>query len=255
MYIVRSNIKKTNALLVAFKYGYYNLVKYLIEQRVDINTKGYDHSNSSILLEACTKGNDKEYMVKYLVEHGANVNIEFKGYTPLIEAFKHGVDVNYVFENRLPISYVREECIKMFFLDHGFNIKGYELNMLENTSEDDDVVIVEFLLEHGVDVNKTESLYKACTPNQNLFSEVIVATLIDYKADVYKNGPLIGACQTSHKNIMEYLIEHGADLNTKHVNQGNWLKKCTPLDYAYKNGNENIKSYLLEHKANLYQEK
>jgi len=47
-------------------------VKYLIEQGADINIE--NESGETPLFNACSSGN--ENLVKYLIEHGADINIE-----------------------------------------------------------------------------------------------------------------------------------------------------------------------------------
>jgi len=77
----------------------------------------------------------------------------------------------------------------------------------------------------------------------------IVRYLVEHGADINKGDgstPLHLACEKGHKNIVKYLVEHGADINNKGERCG-W----TPLQYACYYGNENIAKYLIEHGADI----
>ncbi|KAG4083869.1 ankyrin [Neocallimastix lanati (nom. inval.)] len=118
------------------KSGNENIVKYLVEHEADIN-KETDNGQTP-LFDACRKEN--ENIVKYLVEHGADINKETNnGKTPLFYA-----------------------CRK------------------ENEN------IVKYLVEHEADINKE-------TDNGET--------------------PLFYACESGNENIVKYLVEHGADIN------------------------------------------
>ena len=67
-------------MFYACLYGKESIVKYLIEHGANINITS--HCGEVPLFNACFIGN--EVIVKYLVEHGADVNKKnFKGKTPL----------------------------------------------------------------------------------------------------------------------------------------------------------------------------
>ena len=64
---------------------------------------------------------------------------------------------------------------------------------------------------------------------------------------VYKNGesPLFDACQSGKKDLVEYLVEHKAEINTK-----NELGE-TPLFKACESGKKDIVEYLVDHGADI----
>jgi len=81
--------------------------------------------------------------------------------------------------------------------------------------------LVEYLVEHGVDINK-----------ENYFDKT----------------PLFYACSSGNKELVDYLIENGADIN-KEDGHGE-----TILFDACKSGNEDTVRYLLEFGADINKE-
>ena len=63
------------------------IIKYLVEHGIDINEK--DRNDKTPLFKACKRGD--EDMVKYLVEHGVDINNKSRrGETPLFKVCKYG---------------------------------------------------------------------------------------------------------------------------------------------------------------------
>ena len=74
-------------LFIAVKNGYGEIVKYLVDHGADVNKE--DKSKKTPLLVAAKKGHKE--IIEYLVDHGVNVNKEDKnGNTPLIYAIDRG---------------------------------------------------------------------------------------------------------------------------------------------------------------------
>jgi len=150
------------------------IVRYLIKHGADINIKA--KYGETPLFYACASGN--ENLVKYLIELGADINEESKfGETPLIEACRNG----------------NEQLIK-------------------------------YLVEHGADINKeniygeTPLFYICASGNENL-----VKYLIEFGADINKETNdgstlILYACSSGNKNLVKYLIEQGLDINKKIIN-------------------------------------
>jgi len=71
---------------------------------------------------------------------------------------------------------------------------------------------------------------------------------INCKVKIDDNGictPLTLACKNNSKSIIKCLLEHGADINKRDGNN------MTPLGVACEQENENLVKYLLEHGANI----
>ncbi|KAF8902785.1 ankyrin repeat-containing domain protein [Gymnopilus junonius] len=140
-------------------------------------------------------------VVKYLLEHGANVNSEDRHGSTAVQAAISCKDLKTV----------------EYLLDHGANLNKYDvkdqsiIDLLFDAIERCFNAIVKHLLEYGV--NAEYALISASYSN-NLDA---MKLLLDYGADVNfqtKNGDtaLRGAVQMGHLNITAYLVEHGADM-------------------------------------------
>ena len=114
------------------------MLKYLVEHGANINKK--EILTETLLHYACKRKNGNENIVKYLVEHGADIN----------KQNEYG---------KIPLHYACE----------------YEH---EN--------IVKYLVDFGSDINKQ---------------------------DRYKETALQYACRSGSENIVEYLIEKGAEVD------------------------------------------
>jgi len=122
-------------LLIAFEKKNIFMVKYVVEQGADINKTNENYETP--FFYACERGN--KTIVKYLVEQGANINEEKgNGETPLFYAIKSGNEI-----------------------------------------------IVKYLVEQGADINKEIE---------------------------YDDTPLLCACRSGNETIIKYLLEQGADI-------------------------------------------
>ena len=76
----------------------------------------------------------------------------------------------------------------------------------------------------------------------------MVKTLVEKnKADINKSGwnPLMYACSKGQLEVVKYLVQHGAEVNTTSPNGS------TPLMMAAMSGNEYVVKYLLDQGADL----
>jgi len=116
------------------------------------------------------------------------------------------------------------------------------------------IPVVKFLVQHGVDINRT-NFFEKITP---LFivgekgSEEMARLLVVQGADINKENefretPIFYACKSGNEPVVQCLIEHGADVNKMEE------KGMTPLFYACSSGNLNIVKYLVERGADINQ--
>jgi len=113
------------------------------------------------------------------------------------------------------------------------------------------VEVVQYLVEHGADVNASEddgatAVYIA---SQNGHLEV-VRYLVEHGADVNASEDdgittLLIASQEGHLEVVQYLVEHGADVNASADNG------CTPVMIASLKGHLEAVQYLVEHGAEV----
>ena len=215
--------------------------------------------------------------VTFLVEHGANVNIQDKaGNTPLMLAskchhmsvviflVKHGANIDLQDKRghtSLMLASIKGHCdLGTFFVTCGANMdlqNNDGLNPLMEACKNGSMDVVTYLVEHGVNVNLQ---------------------------DKAGNTPLILACKYHHMSVVIFLVKHGADVNLQDKNgkislhhaiyypidhsseyydglscliknradvnahtHGNW----TPLMIACRKGHGNTVNILAEHGANM----
>ena len=116
--------------------GHFEIVKYLAEHGADVNAK--DNHNTTVLIFASM--NDRIEIMKYLAENGANVNAKDKNNnTALMKASfcGHVKIVIYLHENGADVN----------------AINNYNDTALIFASEKGHLEAVKFLIEHGADVN------------------------------------------------------------------------------------------------------
>ncbi|MBO7454125.1 MAG: ankyrin repeat domain-containing protein [Alphaproteobacteria bacterium] len=216
-------------LLLAYKYreawSEDELREYLDlqEQRVkDIIDYPDNHGNTALMTAVWA---DHLELVKYLTEHGANVNLsDDEGDTPLLMAIwaDHSL-----------------ELVK-YLIEHGADIDRCDLygsTPLIIATEIRNKKLVEYLTEHGADVNaqdKYQDTPLLIAAKKDYFE--LVKHLVEHGADVNKstakgNTPLWMAVRNGHVGIVRYLLSHGADANMV---------------------SENIKKYLINNTADLY---
>lgn len=143
------------------------IVKYLVEHGANINQGDGDDGNTPVIL-ASEEGHLE--IVKYLVEQGANVDhVNNDGYTPLISASYEG----------------HLEIVK-YLVEHGADVNQANNDAWTSliwVSFEGHLEIVKYLVEHGANVNQ---------------------------ADNDGRTPFFVASQRGHLEIVRYLEEHGA---------------------------------------------
>ena len=212
--LIDQKISGQTPLTAAAFYGTLGMVRWLIEEGgADVNTP--DHHGKTPLHAVFHSGVDRLQKVRWLLDHGADINkTADHGKTPLHSA-----------------------C--------------------QSHDEDDNVVVVaRLLLERGADVNLTDNF--GCTPvfeacRKGHFS--LLRLLVEQcGADInvknrWGESPLMHLlpflCNLLQMNMVQYLVERGAD-----VNGSNCLGK-TALHLCYRHADTECARLLLEHGASL----
>jgi ankyrin repeat protein len=166
---------------------------------------------------------------------GGNANMSF---TPLVDAATKG-----------------ELVVAKYLLDHGANVNGGPrmpgLVPLLAAAENGQKAMVELLLSRGADVNGggLSPLYVAVNRGYVAVAEVLLANKADVNmpsgTDGNKDRPLHRAVWNGRTNLIQLLIDHGADVNVT-----NWLGD-TPLDFAAQQNDTNAAKLLLAAKASV----
>lgn len=181
---------------------------------------------------------DRYYVVKLLVDRGANVNMpDEEGYTSLMAACA-----------------MDNQRIAKLLIDHGADVNAVELtygmSALQNACEAGDEDIVDLLIQHGADIEHIDKYGGNCLEEAACYgSQAIVDKLrkkgltsdwplhvacglgdveqvkklladgakVDQPNDGWKNTPLHFACCGGHVDVAELLVDQGASLDAKNV--------------------------------------
>lgn len=214
-----------------------NIIKYLIENGADVNI-------DSPLMAACSLeyGNKKTDI--YYNEAFADVNLEI-----IDTLIKHGADVNYV--NFKGVSILMEAINR----HNSFELSKKLIEAGADVNHKDNIFGNSVLMNIGVDpqycdywndnwdelASKTEHKYY----DNSLFEpQKILKLLIDNKADIsYKNKlgftPLMKYSLDNNQMFVKILLEHGADINAR--------SEMTAFDLTQ---NEEIKALIQKAKNN-----
>lgn len=199
-------------LRLAARHGRLNIIKHLLSNGVDINAQEDDYTNdvmdvypgNTALIETVNYENFE--IVQYLVEHGADININ--GGDPLRDASRLG-HINIV----------------KYLLEHGADVNAKRVNYSRTAlTEADDLEIITYLVEHGANVNDIIHYHEG--DDWTLLNKAIYAK--DFEA-------------------LQYLVEHGADINfAREIAMGNDIEMGrTALAHAVYEGNTGMVKYLI----------
>lgn len=157
---------------------------------------------------------DKLETVKYLVEHGADINLkDARGWTPLHYAVERRLRlVRYLVEHGADLEAVN---------NHGETplicaVQGERVSSLPYHWYWDDDKIVKYLVEQGANLNAKDAndrtpLYYAI---DNPIGIIDVKYLIDHGANIYATA-FHDAVKTGDLEMVKYLVEKGGDVNGK----------------------------------------
>ena len=228
---------RMSEILKAFEEGNIHEVKRLLQADGDINAKYRTGDKCSILHNAAKSGSLE--IIKYLFEHGADVNYKKKGGESVLHyAAKFG----------------SLEIVK-YLVEHGADVNcknKRNKSVLHNAAKSGSLEIVKYLVEHGADVNNKNEKNKSVLHNAAKSGSLeMVKYLVEYGADVtcetkWENiSVLHHAAESDSLEIVKYLVEHGADVNNKDKGGGSVLHN------AAKSGSLQIVKYLVEHGADV----
>ena len=231
---------KYTPLIIASLYGNLEMVKYLVGEGVDIETRTIDgNSNKSALNYAVV--NNQYDTAEYLIKIGAD--------TKPYALFVGSVDV------------LGEACdngdirmIKMI-LDNGYpvndkNLFGATITVLKNKHID----VVKLFLDMGVDINKE---YENTMPSMSSVTSLEgIKFLVEHGAKVDgidgKGDPINSASAGGKTDVVKYLISKGANVNAVGDEEGQKLDSA--LYKAVIHGNFDIVKLLVENGADLEQQ-
>jgi len=231
-----------NAVVAAAVVGRTDMMELLIEHGADVNTRGLNHRSVLSYALSCKH----EEVAELLVVHGANVNAgEWAGATPLdfaaqngmLQAVQfllaHGADVNGNVSDagstkgiarrqrpdrgNSPLASAANTGIADYLVAHGADV-GRDPGIIISQSGYGHADVVAFLLDHGVDPNVRSA--GGSTPLHNVSNAETAQVLIAHGAKVDARDdfgwtPLARAVQSHRRDVVRYLVSHGADVNAQ----------------------------------------
>ncbi|KAL6593007.1 ankyrin repeat-containing domain protein [Neocallimastix sp. 'constans'] len=165
---------------------------------------------------------DNEFIKQLLFHYRNKEDISISDFNQYISDEKYKILINDSYYQRGCGKYLLIECNREkkinstkveFLFEHGINIneKGdFGETPLINASRSENLAIVKYLVENGTDVNDEDYNYES----QIIIScekgnEVIIKNLVEHKADVNAKSNK----EKGIEEIVKYLVEHGADVN------------------------------------------
>ena len=225
----------------------------LIKQGYDLNaplsTKDIDDFKVYPLTYAVSKNSIP--VVKYLINHGADLNVENEVDTAGSErAITLASDKYNVTLLKLLINAGAKLSWPVPIMDNGM-FDGCLCNIIENNDDE----LLKFALENGAMPNSSSCSGDYCrhplaaAVEKNNINAVRIllnnGSDVNYQ-DPYKSSALIIAIKNNNKEIMNLLLQYGADVYKK-GNDGTTLETKTPIEYAKEKNNREALSILMNH--------
>ncbi|KAL6612173.1 ankyrin repeat-containing domain protein [Neocallimastix sp. 'constans'] len=126
------------------------------------------------------------------------------------------------------------------------------ISYLNNTIENKNKHLTQYLIEHVIDFNKTDEfgrspLFDVCyTGNKEIVEYLVEHGAIINRENEDGDITIFKACQSGNKELVVYLVEHGVDINKEENRYGE-----TPLFSACRSRHKKIIEYLEEHEADI----
>ncbi|XP_067661816.1 serine/threonine-protein phosphatase 6 regulatory ankyrin repeat subunit B-like [Haliotis asinina] len=260
-----------NILHIACDSGHIDVVQYLLSLKLlGINSRGWNKRTP--VMFAAEEGHKE--VIELLINHRADLSIIDKGGNNILHiACKNGhIDVvQYLFslnsldinsrgrKKRTPVMFAAEEGYKKvieLLINHRADlsiIDNVGNNILHIACQSGHIDVVQYLLSlNSLDINSRGR--KKRTPVMLAADhghKEVIELLINHRADLSISGKggdniLHIACQSGHIDVVQYLLS----LNSIDINSRGW-KKRTPVMSAAKGGHKEVIELLINHRADL----
>ena len=254
----RSDYDYTPLMIAVYKKDY-DMVKYLLDKGANPNTA--NNENKTALMIAIANNNFD--ISKLLIQQGANINTKDEyGYTALMRAAMIGSYemVKFLLENGANINTKDNDGNTVLYYNIYYDHYGEE-ERLENAKK-----IFNLLIKYGADVNTKDNdgaslLDTAYTTelalNREMFKVLVengfdLESRIDggeHSPDDYNYTPLMIAAAINDYDMVQFLVEKGADVNTKTHSEYSSVE--TPLLLSLDNENSSVAEYLINNGADI----
>ena len=219
--------QREKAIHMATRRGHLDMVTLLLDRGAKINDTDADNyrpihhaADRMRLKNSLGKLEEKMNIAKLLIKNGARINVHSLGqhHTPLDLAAREG-DL---------------EMVELL-VDNGANVNNHK--PLHLASEKGYLEIVTYLVEHGANLNEPD--IEINEPDIETFVEEGRNSLREYRVDrEFLNepgieigpSPLHEAVRGGHFDVVEYLVEQGADINATHVHYRKPINMIINLD-------------------------
>lgn len=270
-------------LIVASNYGNLEMVKYLVNEGMDIKIRTTDAGSYKSALNFAVE-NDQYDSAKYLIEMGADINpfaLDVGLVDVLDAAAKNGnlKIIKLILDNGYPLNNEKINTIIGYGLDsHNYELlkyfsenkdkyhyKGFDYNLaLEGKYSKVDLELAKFFIENGAKVNgslgSSRLMISASTHGLTDIVEyllkkgasanaVTIASADSENAGKNAESALNMAIIKGNLDIVKLLVDHGADL--EQILEFTDGSTVTPVITAAGCGSKHILEYLIAKGANL----
>ncbi|XP_067652079.1 putative ankyrin repeat protein RF_0381 [Haliotis asinina] len=205
----------SNGLHLACSKGRLEVVKYIISQNiVDINCRGLGKKTAAMIAAGC---GHKE-VVELLVENGADLSL----------ACASGSNILH-----LACSRGRLEVVKYILSQNIVDINSRGLKKktpVMNAAESGHKDVVELLVEKGANLSLacdtgSNILHFTCSKGRlEVVKYILSQNILDINSrGMMKKTPVMNAAESGHKEVVELLVENGADLSLTYGTGSNIL--------------------------------
>lgn len=216
-----------NILRSACSNGDYEIVKFFIDNNVDINFNKYENIyRDSPLCGACENGHLE--IVKLLVSNGANINKDnymsplclacYNGHFEIVKFLvEKGSNINQPISSLCHAIINGHSEIVKFLIENGSDINpdNIDINPLRKAILCDHYDIVVFLIERGADIHKYEILSAATKNGYLKIIKLLWEKGIDF---VSYPKALYYAVKYGHYKVVKFLVENGMDIKIYYKN-------------------------------------
>jgi len=234
--------RKYRELCIAAKSGNIEMVKYIIENDVPVDLQGWEHNTA---LMAAVSSSQKE-VVEYILEKGADITIKNKeGHTALdIAEEKPNVLIRKLLAQAMVNASSEKSSIRKLWKLKIFYSQGSFINNVKENNLTSVKLFLEANQDKFISSWEKEGLKAASASGLREMTELILNFGKDITSEA-RNNALISASRYGNLDVIDILLEHGADINYKPEGSATDPEKAfTPLIWAIWNDNDAMEHLL-----------